>query len=149
MGKDFVGVRPKGCYAGGKRVEAQSASRVGACQAGPRARRAGRGWTLVRTGPRNTAIGSGWRVTHAPLLANAHYKNQSPLKGQAGMPDLQRRIFSVPNAIPKKLARMSRGRSIVLFATFSFTQQLIRVLHDQACHQSGLPPPQDHNEPED
>ena len=133
MGKDFVGIRPKGCYAGGKRVEAQSASRVGACQAGPR----------------NTAIGSGWRVTHAPLLANAHYKNQSPLKGQAGMPDLQRRIFSVPNAIPKKLARMSRGRSIVLFATFSFTQQLIRVLHDQACHQSGLPPPQDHNEPED
>ena len=72
MGKDFVGGRPKGCYAMGKRVEAQSASRVGACQTGPSARRAGRGWTHVRTGPRNTAIGSGWRVTHATLLANAH-----------------------------------------------------------------------------
>ena len=86
MGKDFVGGRPKGCYAMGKRVEAQSASRVGARQAGPSARRAGRGWTHVRTGPRNTAIGSGWRVTHATLLANAHHKNQTPRTGQAGMP---------------------------------------------------------------
>ena len=32
-----VSIRPKGCYAVGKRVEAQSASRVGARQAGPSA----------------------------------------------------------------------------------------------------------------
>ena len=83
-----ISVRPKGCYAGGKRVEVQSASRVGACQAGPSARRAGRGWTHVRTGPRNTAIGPDWRVIHATLLANAHL-NQAPRKGQAGMPDLR------------------------------------------------------------
>ncbi len=86
----IVSVHPKGCYAVGKRVEAQSASRVGARQAGPSARRAGRGWTHVRTGPRNTAIESGWRVTHATLLANANaYSGHAPLKGQAGMPDLR------------------------------------------------------------
>ena len=82
-------VRPKGCYAEGKRVEARSASRVGARQAGPSARRAGRGWTHVRTVTRNTAIGLDWRVIHATLLANAH-QSQAPRTGQAGMPDLRR-----------------------------------------------------------
>ncbi len=85
-------IRPKGCYAVGKRVEAHSASRVEAGQAGPSARRAGRGWTHVRTGPRNTAIGRDWRVIHATLLANAHHKRQTPLKDQAGKPQNTRKM---------------------------------------------------------